>query len=89
MVISIGRLFARDNHLSSNVNSGFNFFFSICCFVKSAVTRANAPPIILAIPNIAVPSNIPTIVMPKVPVASPPVFPYLRLLNVIYKLVTT
>lgn len=56
----------------SDINSGLNFFFSICCFAKSAVTKANAPPMILAIPNIAVPSDIPPIVTPKVPVASPP-----------------
>src|ERR671913_797816 len=58
-------------YLSSNISSGFNFFFSICCFAKSAVNNANAPPVMLAIPNIAVPLKTLAIVMPKVPVARP------------------
>jgi hypothetical protein len=59
------------DYLSFNANSGFNFFFSICCLAKSVVTSANAPTTTLPIPNIAVPLKIPAVVIPKAPVASP------------------
>lgn len=58
-------------YLSSKINPGLNFFFSTCCLAEGAVTNAQVLPMMLAIPNIAVPPNIPTIVIPNVPVARP------------------
>lgn len=79
-------------YLSSKINSGLNFFFSTCCLAESTVTNAHVPPMMLAIPNIAVPSNMPAIVIPNVPVASPHgilLFIFIiLLLTVIYKLVS-
>ena len=59
------------SYFSFTANSGLSFVFSICCLAKSAVTNANAPPVMLASPNVAIPLNAPAIVTPSVPTASP------------------
>ena len=59
--------FVIKNYLNSSANAGFNFLFSICCLVSSAVIIAHPPRTTLAIPNITVVFSAPAVVTPNVP----------------------
>ena len=69
--INLNKITSSYLYFRSIVNSGLSFFFSICCLAKSAVTNANAPPVMLASPNSDVPLNAPAIVTPSVHMANP------------------